>query len=150
MNDEIQSYVFLELIKFVIIVFVILRISNALNTVIFVIMLLQVFFRQLDKPMIFRLNLYITIKLITFIQRNGVTQVSVETISFIKSVTCDDIGTLANSLTNNTPIALGLSDLSKIHKGHIQRQQLLEIMAHEITSNEYKRFIHIQNIKRDT
>ena len=40
MNDEIQSYVFLELIKFVIIVFVILRISNALNTVIFVIMLL--------------------------------------------------------------------------------------------------------------
>jgi len=40
MNDEIQSYVFLELIKFVIIVSIILRISNALNSVIFAIPLL--------------------------------------------------------------------------------------------------------------
>jgi len=40
MNDEIQSYVFLELIKFVIIVSVILRISDALNSIIFGIPLL--------------------------------------------------------------------------------------------------------------
>jgi len=40
MNDEIQSYVFLELIEFIIIVFVILRISDTLNYVIFVIPLL--------------------------------------------------------------------------------------------------------------
>jgi len=37
MNDEIQSYIFLELIKFVIIVSIILRISDTLNFVIFVI-----------------------------------------------------------------------------------------------------------------
>jgi len=37
MIDEIQSYFFLELIKFVIIVFVILRISDTLNSIIFVI-----------------------------------------------------------------------------------------------------------------
>ena len=37
MNDEIQSYAFLELIKFVIIVFIILRISNALKFIIFII-----------------------------------------------------------------------------------------------------------------
>jgi len=49
--------------------------------------------------MIFRLNLYITIKLITFIRRNWVTQVLVETVSFYKIVTCNDIGTLANSQT---------------------------------------------------
>ena len=40
MNDEIQSYIFLELIKFVIIVSVILRISDALNFIIFAILLL--------------------------------------------------------------------------------------------------------------
>jgi len=40
MNDEIQSYIFLELIKFVIIVFVILRIFDTLNFVISVIPLL--------------------------------------------------------------------------------------------------------------
>ena len=40
MNDEIQSYVFLELIKFVIIVSVILGISDALNSIIFIILLL--------------------------------------------------------------------------------------------------------------
>jgi len=40
MNDEIQSYVFLELIKFVIIVSVILHISNALKSVIFVILII--------------------------------------------------------------------------------------------------------------
>jgi len=37
MNNEIQSYIFLELIKFVIIIFIILRISNALNSIISVI-----------------------------------------------------------------------------------------------------------------
>ena len=37
MNNEIQSYVFLELTKFIIIVFVILRISDALNFVISII-----------------------------------------------------------------------------------------------------------------
>ena len=37
MNNEIQSYVFLELIKFNIIISVILRISDALNSVISVI-----------------------------------------------------------------------------------------------------------------
>jgi len=40
MNDEIQFYVFLELIKFVIIISVILRISDSLNFVIFFIPLL--------------------------------------------------------------------------------------------------------------
>jgi len=40
MNDEIQSYIFLELIKLVIIVFVTLRISDAVNSVISVILLL--------------------------------------------------------------------------------------------------------------
>jgi len=49
--------------------------------------------------MIFRLNLYITIRLTTFIRGNWATQVSVETIYFYKYVTCDDIGTLANILT---------------------------------------------------
>jgi len=43
MNDEIESYVFLELIKFIIIVSVILDISNALNFVISVISLLSYF-----------------------------------------------------------------------------------------------------------
>lgn len=37
MNDEIQSYIFLELIKFVIIVFVTLRISDALNSIVSII-----------------------------------------------------------------------------------------------------------------
>jgi len=40
MNDEIQSYIFLELIKFVIIVSIILRVSDALNSAIFIIPLL--------------------------------------------------------------------------------------------------------------
>jgi len=40
MNDEIQFYDFLELIKFVIILFIILRIFYALNSVISVILLL--------------------------------------------------------------------------------------------------------------
>ena len=73
MNDEIQSYIFLELIKFVIIVFVILRIFDTLNFVISVIPLLQLSFVSLDKPMIpmiFRQNLYMTIKLTTFIRKN--------------------------------------------------------------------------------
>jgi len=37
MNDEIQSYVFLELIKFIIIVSITLYISDALNSIVFVI-----------------------------------------------------------------------------------------------------------------
>ena len=51
--------------------------------------------------MIFRLNLHIIIKLITFIRKNWITQVHVETISFYRSITCDDIGTLASSLTEH-------------------------------------------------
>jgi len=44
MNDEIQSYVFIELITFIIIVYIILGIPDALNSVIFVIPLLNLFF----------------------------------------------------------------------------------------------------------
>jgi len=40
MNDEIQSYGFLELINFVIIISIILHISDALNSVISIILLL--------------------------------------------------------------------------------------------------------------
>ena len=41
MNNEIQSYVFFELIKFFIIVFVTLRISNTMN---FVVSVISIFF----------------------------------------------------------------------------------------------------------
>ena len=41
--------------------------------------------------MLFWLNLYITIEMFTFIQRNWVTQVSVEMIVFYKFVTCDGL-----------------------------------------------------------
>ena len=50
MNDEMKSQIFLELIKFFIIISVILRISDALNFVIFVIPLLQLFFVNQTNP----------------------------------------------------------------------------------------------------
>jgi len=43
MNNEIQSYVFFELIKFFIIVFVTLRISNTMN---FVVSVISIFFHK--------------------------------------------------------------------------------------------------------
>jgi len=44
MNNEIQSYIFLELIKFIVIVSVILRISNTLNFIISVISAIPLLF----------------------------------------------------------------------------------------------------------
>ena len=92
MNNEIQSYTSLKLIKSILFVFVVSRIYG--------VYVISTIYRYSVKSMKFRLNLlYITIELFTFIRRNWVTHDPVEMISFIKFVTCDDIGMLAKSLT---------------------------------------------------
>ena len=95
MNDEIQCYVSIELIRCILLVFIILRIFD-----LYTISVISTTYVISIKPMRFQLNLfYITIELFTFIWRNWLTQVPVKMISFIKFVIYDDIGTLANSLT---------------------------------------------------
>ena len=60
MNDEIQSYAFLELIKSILFIFLILDVYD-----------FYAIYLSFIKPMKFRLNpLYISIELFTFIWRN--------------------------------------------------------------------------------
>ena len=66
MNDEIQCYVSIELIRSILLVFIILRIFD-----LYTISVISTTYVISIKPMRFQLNLfYITIELFTFIWRN--------------------------------------------------------------------------------